>query len=158
MWTVCVFNCLRYASYHTDTDLVEPLLCRVQVRVPWGRTDTAYCHLSTTSPPEAPGSHRTRWHPRSSCVNLDSEIPRCCSGSTHTHTHFHSLTPHHRINHLIETKVTDKYLFSDSFMSSILLLVSASWLFTSSRHRITICFLKVNQPINQIFNCGSTKG
>jgi hypothetical protein len=36
MWTVCMINCLRYASYHADTGPLEPLMCRSQVRDPWG--------------------------------------------------------------------------------------------------------------------------
>ncbi len=35
MWTVCMNNCLRYASYHADTEL-EPLMCRSQVRARGG--------------------------------------------------------------------------------------------------------------------------
>ncbi len=37
MWTVWWLpNCLRYAIYHADTGPPEPLMCRSQVRVPWG--------------------------------------------------------------------------------------------------------------------------
>jgi hypothetical protein len=31
-----MINCLRYAGYHSDTDLLEPLMCGSQVRVPVG--------------------------------------------------------------------------------------------------------------------------
>ncbi len=36
MWTVCMINCLRYASYHTDTGPLEPLMWGVQVRAQCG--------------------------------------------------------------------------------------------------------------------------
>jgi hypothetical protein len=50
MWTVCMINCLRYASYHADTGPLEPLMCRSQVRVPWGEwvNSTTDFDLKTT--------------------------------------------------------------------------------------------------------------
>jgi hypothetical protein len=50
MWTVCMINCLRYASYHADTRPLEPLMCRSQVRVPWGEwvSSTTDCNMKTT--------------------------------------------------------------------------------------------------------------
>ena len=36
MWTVWMINCLRYAGYHSDTALLEPLMCGSQVRIPVG--------------------------------------------------------------------------------------------------------------------------
>jgi hypothetical protein len=50
MWTVCMINCLRYASYHADTGPLEPMMCRSQVRVPWEKwvNSTTDCNLKTT--------------------------------------------------------------------------------------------------------------
>jgi hypothetical protein len=36
MWTVFMINFLRYASYHADTDLLEPLMSWVHIRAQWG--------------------------------------------------------------------------------------------------------------------------
>jgi hypothetical protein len=50
MWTICMINCLRYTRYHADTGSLEPLMCRLQVRVPWGEwvNSATDCNLKTT--------------------------------------------------------------------------------------------------------------
>jgi hypothetical protein len=50
MWTVCMINWLRYVSYHADTEPLGSLMCRLQVRVPWGEwvNSTTDCNLKTT--------------------------------------------------------------------------------------------------------------